>query len=101
MMAWFGWALCALGMLLVLVAALGLVRLPDALARQHAVTKAGTVAVTVFAVGAALVAGDAAWAARLAVIVVVLLFTLPLASHTLSRAAAREMSRLQRRVGGQ
>ncbi|MGA7801727.1 MAG: monovalent cation/H(+) antiporter subunit G, partial [Gammaproteobacteria bacterium] len=29
-------------MLLVLVAALGLVRLPDALARQHAVTKAGT-----------------------------------------------------------
>jgi len=90
MMAVLGWVLCAVGMVLMLVAARGLVRLPDALSRQHAATKAGTVAVTLFAVGAALVAGSAAWSWRLAAIVVLLLLTLPLASHTLSRAAARD-----------
>jgi len=89
-MAALGWVLCAVGMALMLVAALGLVRLPDALSRQHAATKAGTVAVTLVAVGAALVAGSAPWTWRLATIVVLLLLTLPLASHTLSRAAARD-----------
>ncbi len=92
-MAWIGWTLCAVGMLVLLVAALGVVRLPDALARQHAATKAGTMAVALFAVGAALVSGDPAWAVRLGVVIVLLLLTLPLASHALSRAAASEMAR--------
>jgi len=92
MLAWSGWVLCVLGILVILVAALGLVRLPDALARQHAATKAGTVAVILFATGVALVAQDSAWTWRLLAIVVLLLLTLPLASHALSRAAAREMS---------
>lgn len=95
-MAWMGWTLCALGMLVLLVAALGVVRLPDALARQHAATKAGTMAVALFATGAALVSGDPVWAVRLGVVVVLLLLTLPLASHALSRAAAREMARRRR-----
>lgn len=90
MIVGLGWAMCAVGMIVLLIAAFGLLRLPDALSRQHAATKAGTVAVTVFAIGAALVAGDAAWAWRLAIVVVLLLLTLPLASHALSRAAARE-----------
>jgi multisubunit Na+/H+ antiporter MnhG subunit len=34
---------------------------------------------------------DSVWSWRLLVIVVLLLLTLPLASHALSRAAAREM----------
>ena len=92
MIAGLGWLICGVAMLVLLVAATGLVRLPDSLSRQHAATKAGTVAVTLLAVGAALVAGDAAWTARLAVIVVLLLLTLPLASHALGRAAAREAS---------
>jgi multicomponent Na+:H+ antiporter subunit G len=92
MLAWSGWGLCVLGIVVILVAALGLVRLPDALSRQHAATKAGTVAVILFATGVALVVQDAAWTWRLLAIVVLLLLTLPLASHALSRAAAREMS---------
>jgi multicomponent Na+:H+ antiporter subunit G len=92
MLAWSGWVLCVLGIVVILVAALGLLRLPDALSRQHAATKAGTVAVILFATGVAMVAQDSAWSWRLLAIVVLLLLTLPLASHALSRAAAREMS---------
>ena len=87
-----GWVLCATGIAVILIAAIGLVRLPDALSRQHAATKAGTVAVILFAAGASMIAQDSAWSWRLLLIVVMLLLTLPLASHALSRAAAREMS---------
>lgn len=90
MTAALGWVVCAAAIFFLLVAAVGLVRLPDPLTRQHAATKAGTVAVTLFAVGAALLAWDGAWLWRLALIVALLLLTLPLASHALSRAAARE-----------
>jgi multicomponent Na+:H+ antiporter subunit G len=76
----------------ILIAAIGLVRLPDALSRQHAATKAGTVAIILFAAGVTMIAQDSVWSWRLLVIIVLLLLTLPLASHALSRAAAREMS---------
>jgi multicomponent Na+:H+ antiporter subunit G len=92
MLAGLGWLLCTVGIVVILVAAIGLIRLPDALSRQHAATKAGTVAVILFASGVAMIAQDSAWTWRLLVIVVLLLCTLPLASHALSRAAAREMS---------
>lgn len=88
---WIGWSLCVVGVLVMLIAAVGVVRLPDALSRQHAATKAGTIAVILFAIGVALIITDSAWTWRLLVIVLLLLLTLPLASHALSRAAAREM----------
>jgi len=91
MLSWSGWILCTIGTAVILIAAIGLVRLPDALSRQHAATKAGTVAVILFAAGVAMIVQDSAWSWRLLVIIVLLLLTLPLASHALSRAAAREM----------
>ncbi len=91
MITWLGWAFCCFGIVVILVAAIGLLRLPDALSRQHAATKAGTVAVILFATGTALIMHDAAWTWRLLLVIVLLLFTLPLASHALSRAAAREI----------
>jgi multicomponent Na+:H+ antiporter subunit G len=91
MLLWSGWILCTIGIVVILIAAIGLVRLPDALSRQHAATKAGTVAVILFAAGVAIIAQDSAWSWRLLVIILLLLLTLPLASHALSRAAAREM----------
>ena len=94
-MTWLGWTLCSIGVLVILVAAAGLVRLPDALSRQHAATKAGTVAVILFAIGVALMMQDSAWTWRLLIIVLLLLLTLPLASHALARTAAREMSSTQ------
>ncbi len=84
------------GIALMIVAALGLFRLPDALARQHAATKSVTLALGLVLLGLALhqqgldpaLAG--AWWTRVAAILLLLLLTLPVASHMLARAAARE-----------
>lgn len=93
-----GWVICAVAMVVLLVAAVGVIRLPDALARQHAATKAATLAVSLFAVGLALVAWHAGWGWtwlwRLLAIVAILLLTLPLASHAVARAAVAERERL-------
>ena len=90
MIAALGSVLLAAGALLLVVAAWGVVVLPDALARQHAATKAGTLALAVVCVGAMLVARDAAWTGRLLLILAFLLATLPVASHLLARAAVRD-----------
>ena len=82
--------LLAAGGLLLLIAAWGVITLPDALARQHAATKAGTLALALVGLGAAAATLEAAWAWRLALIVGFLLATLPVASHLLARAALRE-----------
>lgn len=83
-------ALLVAGALLLVVAAWGVITLPDALARQHAATKAGTLALALTGLGAALATLEFAWAWRLALIVGFLLATLPVASHLLARAAVRE-----------
>jgi multicomponent Na+:H+ antiporter subunit G len=85
-----GWLLCSMSILIILLAAVGIIRLPDALSRQHAATKATTVAVMLFVVGTMLIVRQADWAWRLLVILCFLLLTLPLASHILGRAAYRE-----------
>lgn len=79
------------GSVLLVVAALGLFLLPDALARQHAATKAGTLALSAVLAGTALSSTDPSWWWRSALIVVVLFMTLPVASHMLARAAGREL----------
>ena len=61
-----GWALCFLGVVVLLIAALGLLRLPDALARQHAATKAGTLGLGLLILGAGLASGRWDWAPRVA-----------------------------------
>ena len=90
MMATVGAVLLAAGAALLLIAAWGVIVLPDALARQHAATKAGTLALATVCVGAMLIARDAAWTWRLLLILGFLLATLPVASHLLARAAVRE-----------
>jgi multicomponent Na+:H+ antiporter subunit G len=95
-MTLMGWAFCFLAMTILLIAAIGIIRLPDALARQHAATKAATLAVSLFALGLAFVVWDAAWTWRLVVVVTILLATLPLASHALARAGAAELERQER-----
>ncbi len=92
-MTLLGWAICLLAMTILLIAAVGIIRLPDTLARQHAATKAATLAVSLFALGLALVIRDGNWTWRLAVMLTILLLTLPLASHALARAGVAEMER--------
>lgn len=86
-------ALLVVGTALLLLAALGVVLLPDALARQHAATKAGTLALTMLCLGALLAAPAVGAGWRLTAIVVLLFVTMPVASHLLARAAAREQYR--------
>jgi multicomponent Na+:H+ antiporter subunit G len=90
MMSLIGWGICTLAMIALAIAAFGILRLPDALARQHAATKAATLAVSLFALGLGLVVAEAAWTWRLLVLVAILLITLPLASHALARAGIAE-----------
>ncbi len=81
------------GVVLLVVSALGLFRLQDALARQHAATKSTTLALGLILIGTALEAGSTAVWLRVCVIVVMLLATLPIASQMLARAAVRECIR--------
>ena len=89
-MSLLGLILACAGVLLLVIAALGLFLLPDALARQHAATKSGTLALGLVLVGAALVDGGEGWWIRVFLILAFLLLTLPVASHMLARAAARQ-----------
>lgn len=89
-MIWLSHLLLVLGALLLVVAAWGVIALPDALARQHAATKAGTLALALVCTGAMLAMADTGWTWRLVLVLVFLLATLPVASHLLARAAVRE-----------
>lgn len=77
-----------LGLALLVVAALGLYTLPDALSRQHAATKAGTLAVGFILLAAGLWMPTWEWWWRILAIMALLMATLPVASHLLARAAA-------------
>lgn len=81
------------GATVLVVSALGLFLLPDALARQHAATKAATVAIGAVLLSVALVGHEFAWWWRAGVIVALLFVTLPVSSQMLARAAAREHRR--------
>ena len=75
------------GSFFVLVAALGIVRLPDVFMRMHAATKAGTLGAGLVLVAAAVVFGELAVAVKGVVVFVFLLLTAPVAAHVLGRAA--------------
>lgn len=82
-----GAGLLALGGGLLLIAAYGVVVLPDALSRQHAATKAGTLALASLLLGASMLEPSASWAWRILLLLGFLMATLPVASHLLARAA--------------
>ena len=88
-MSTLGTILLALGALVLLLASAGLFVLRDALSRQHAATKAGSLGIAAIVLGAALVGGDWAWIWRALVIVAIVWLTTPVASHVLARAALR------------
>jgi multicomponent Na+:H+ antiporter subunit G len=85
-----GAALLIFGALVLLLASVGLFVLRDALSRQHAATKAGSLGIVFIAAGAACTGGDWSWGWRALVIVLLVWLTMPVASHVLARAALRE-----------
>ena len=78
----------AIGLAMLIIAAIGLFTLPDALSRQHAATKAGPVAIGFIVLAAGLWHPEWAWWWRILALMGVLMATLPVASHLLARAAA-------------
>jgi multicomponent Na+:H+ antiporter subunit G len=88
-----GGLICLAALVILLIAAVGIVRLPDALARQHAATKAAALAVSIFAIGIGASAWNGEWAWKLALMTAILLLTMPLASHALARSGLAEQER--------
>ena len=88
-----GVLICLMALVILLIAAAGVIRLPDALARQHAATKAATLAVSIFAIGIGIAVWNAQWTWKLALVIAILLLTMPLASHALARAGVDELER--------
>jgi multicomponent Na+:H+ antiporter subunit G len=83
-----------LGALFMVLAGVGLVRLPDLYLRMSATSKAATLGASLVLLGAAAHFGTAAVAGRAVVIVAFLFLTAPLAAHGIGRAGYRRRSPL-------
>jgi multicomponent Na+:H+ antiporter subunit G len=70
-----------------LIAAIGVVRMPDVFTRMQASTKASTLGLGCLLIGAALLFGDLASFIRVSSIGVFILLTTPVAAHAIARAA--------------
>ncbi|WP_070399616.1 monovalent cation/H(+) antiporter subunit G [Hydrogenophaga sp. PML113] len=86
MSGWIGSALLLGGALLCLLAALGVLRLPDFFMRMHAATKAGVAGSGLVLLGVAALQGDTATWVKAALAVLFLLLTTPVAGHLIGRA---------------
>lgn len=74
------------GALLMLVAALGAVRMPDLPTRMHATTKAGALGGGLMVLAVATYFGDGSVTARALAVVVFIILTAPVAAHIIGRA---------------
>ena len=81
--------LALVGAILVLVACIGLLRLPDLYTRMHASTKPATLGILFLVVALAVRSADVAIAARALLILLFFLLTAPVAAHRLGQAAHR------------
>jgi multicomponent Na+:H+ antiporter subunit G len=79
--------LMIVGSLFCLLAAVGMLRLPDTLIRMHAATKAGTLGTGFILVAEAVSAGQLSTTLKVIAIIIFLLLTAPVAAHLIGRAA--------------
>ncbi|MEL6838267.1 MAG: monovalent cation/H(+) antiporter subunit G [Pseudomonadota bacterium] len=79
-----------LGGFFALIAAIGVLRLPDVLTRMHASTKAGTLGSSLILIGGAIFYGETEVTVRVVAIILFLMLTAPIGAHMLGRAAARD-----------
>lgn len=81
-------ATCLLsGAFFMLVAAIGILKLPDLYQRLHASAKAATLGVALLLLGAALHSGDMGVVARCLMSIVFFILTAPVGAHLIARAA--------------
>jgi len=81
------WVLIVLGSAFCLIGALGLLRMPDFFTRMHAASLVDTLGAGLLLMGMMLQAGFTLVTAKLLMIVLLLFFTSPTATHALARAA--------------
>jgi multicomponent Na+:H+ antiporter subunit G len=82
-------AAMTVGVLLAVIASIGLQRFPDVFARMHAATKPATLGLALVLGGAALVMDDAGSVVKLLLVVALQFVTAPVGSHLVGRAAYR------------
>jgi multicomponent Na+:H+ antiporter subunit G len=76
-----------IGSIFLLLGALGLLRMPDIFNRMQAGTKASTLGTILFLIGIAFAQVDGATVGKLVILILFIIFTNPLSSHALARAA--------------
>lgn len=86
MTEWIAALLLLAGSLLMLLAALGAVRMPDLLMRMHATTKAGALGSGLIMLAVAAFFGSAEVWARVLAIIAFIMLTAPVAAHMIGRA---------------
>lgn len=87
MMPWIAAFLLLAGSALCLLAAIGVLRLPDFFMRMHAATKAGVAGCGLVLAGVAAFDGSLETATKVGIAIAFLLLTTPVAGHLLGRAA--------------
>ena len=81
--------LAAVGVFLQIVAAVGVVRMPDLLTRMHASSKAATLGAALILLAVGIWFGDGAILVRVILIIGFLFATAPVAAHMIGRAGYR------------
>lgn len=82
-------ACVAVGSLFSLLAAIGILRLPDLLTRMHAASKAGLIGAGLIMIGIAIASGESAIVLRAVLGMLFLALTTPVSAHLLARAAIK------------
>lgn len=86
MITWFSALLLLTGAVFMILAALGIVRLPDPFLRMHAATKAASLGTILMAGSVAIFYGDTSVIFECILIVVLTFLTSPVACHVIGRA---------------
>lgn len=74
------------GTAFMIIAAIGLIRLPDLYTRMHAITKAGSLGVMLVLTGIAVAFGDLSVTTRAVAVILFVLLTAPVSAHMIGRA---------------
>ncbi|CCJ33689.1 MULTISPECIES: monovalent cation/H(+) antiporter subunit G [Caloramator] len=82
-----GWIFCLIGAVFLFLAGLGIYRMPDALNQSQAGTKASTLGIVSLFVGFSILKPE--WVPKLIIMALFFLFSSPIASHAICKAALR------------
>ncbi len=78
-----------------LIAAVGVLRLPDVLMRMHASTKAGVLGSSLILIGGAVYLSEADITVRVIAIIIFLMLTSPIGAHMIGRASVEDLETKQ------